>query len=100
MPLLGREIPARFPVQHPQKNSAANSSEQSSFSQALDVVVVDMVDQLSVVGRLIGRENVDHGAQSGALDRMVTENMGRPAEHGRSPSERHVVNIRNAESLH
>ena len=41
------------------------------FSEPLDVIIMHMVDHPAVIGRFIGRENVDERPQPAALDRMV-----------------------------
>ena len=73
-----------------QEPSAADSSQQTCFRQRLQIVVVGMVDNLSVVKRFIGWIYDLKRAEARAPNGMVQEDMPRALPHGSSFSLRHL----------
>jgi len=64
------------------KPCAANPSENSGFGEGFEIVIVNVVDDFSVVQRFIGRIDDLRGAEPGAENGMIEEDAPRAVSHG------------------
>src|SRR5580698_10791675 len=77
-----RQLPKRIEEQDTQKPYATQPSSNARFRKAFQVIVVRVIDNFSVIKRLISREDGLKGAKTSAGQGMVEENSPSVSPHG------------------
>jgi len=88
-----RQAPKRVEQQNAQKPNTAQATGKARFREALEVVIVSVIDDSSVIESLVSREDQLESAETGARPGMVQENAPGVGAHGGPFSNRHFERL-------
>ena len=88
-----RQAPKRIEQQNAQKPNTAQAAGNARFRETLEVVIVGVIDDFSVIESLVSREDQLESAETGARPGMVQENVPGVGAHGGAFSNRHFQGL-------